>query len=240
MRMKADTKKRVALTTFYTLFVVMLLMGTRCESRVHLTTPERDAKHIAELASTIHSEAELRAVEKLATEYEIAYRKSYGGAKAIYFKSLYEPVMDEAGERRAIYRAEEERVAKLEELFDTLLSNLEAAWQMPLGSESDELNKIAANNATIEGYRAELLSLNAEKEQLAMDIIEAGYPQDMLDKIGVIDSEVEAVEAKIAEVEHTNAIIRLSNRLQLQRELNEECREEGSVEVADTTNCSLQ
>ena len=238
--MKADTKKRVALTTFYTLFVVMLLMGTRCESRVHLTTPERDAKHIAKLASTIHSEAELRAVEKLATEYEIAYRKSYGGAKAIYFKSLYEPVMDEAGERRAIYRAEEERVAKLEELFDTSLSDLEAAWQMPLGSESDELNKIAANNATIEGYRAELLSLNAEKEQLAMDIIEAGYPQDMLDKIGVIDSEVEAVEAKIAEVEHTNAIIRLSNRLQLQRELNEECREEGSVEVTDTTNCSLQ
>ena len=240
MRMKADTKKRVALTTFYTLFVVMLLMGTRCESRVHLTTPERDAKHIAELASTIHSEAELRAVEKLATEYEIAYRKSYGGAKAIYFKSLYEPVMDEAGERRAIYRAEEERVAKLEELFDTSLSDLEAAWQMPLGSESDELNKIAANNATIEGYRAELLSLNAEKEQLAMDIIEAGYPQDMLDKIGVIDSEVEAVEAKIAEVEHTNAIIRLSNRLQLQRELNEECHKEGSVEVTDTTNCSLQ
>lgn len=238
--MKADTKKRVALTTFYTLFVVMLLMGTRCESRVHLTTPERDAKHIAELASTIHSEAELRAVEKLATEYEIAYRKSYGGAKAIYFKSLYEPVMDEAGERRAIYRAEEERVAKLEELFDTSLSDLEAAWQMPLGSESDELNKIAANNATIEGYRAELLSLNAEKEQLAMDIIEAGYPQDMLDKIGVIDSEVEAVEAKIAEVEHTNAIIRLSNRLQLQRELNEECHKEGSVEVTDTTNCSLQ
>ena len=240
MRMKADTKKRVALTTFYTLFVVMLLMGTRCESRVHLTTPERDAKHIAELASTIHSEAELRAVEKLATEYEIAYRKSYGGAKAIYFKSLYEPVMDEAGERRAIYRAEEERVAKLEELFDTSLSDLEAAWQMPLGSESEELNKIAANNATIEGYRAELLSLNAEKEQLAMDIIEAGYPQDMLDKIGIIDSEVEAVEAKIAEVEHTNAIIRLSNRLQLQRELNEECHKEGSVEVTDTTNCSLQ
>lgn len=238
--MKADTKKRVALTTFYTLFVVMLLMGTRCESRVHLTTPERDAKHIAELASTIHSEAELRAVEKLATEYEIAYRKSYGGAKAIYFKSLYEPVMDEAGERRAIYRAEEERVAKLEELFDTSLSDLEAAWQMPLGSESEELNKIAANNATIEGYRAELLSLNAEKEQLAMDIIEAGYPQDMLDKIGIIDSEVEAVEAKIAEVEHTNAIIRLSNRLQLQRELNEECHKEGSVEVTDTTNCSLQ
>ena len=92
--MKQDSKKRVALATFYTLFVVMLLMGTRCESRVHLTTPERDAKHIAELAETVHSEAELRAVEKLATEYEIAYRKSYGGAKALYFKSLYEPVPD--------------------------------------------------------------------------------------------------------------------------------------------------
>lgn len=133
--MKQDSKKRVALATFYTLFVVMLLMGTRCESRVHLTTPERDAKHIAELAESVHSEAELRAVEKLATEYEIAYRKSYGGAKALYFKSLYEPVMDEAGERRAIYRAEEERVAELEAQFEASLGDLDLAWKMPLGGE---------------------------------------------------------------------------------------------------------
>lgn len=231
--MKQDSKKRVALATFYTLFVVMLLMGTRCESRVHLTTPERDAKHIAELAESVHSEAELRAVEKLATEYEIAYRKSYGGAKALYFKSLYEPVMDEAGERRAIYRAEEERVAELESQFEASLGDLDLAWKMPLGSLEEELAKIAANDATIAKYDAELQSLVAKKEQLAMDIIDAGYPQDMLDQIGVVEKEIMATEGKIAEVAHTNEIIILANRLQLQRTLDidtEEAIEEGIAE----------
>lgn len=231
--MKQDSKKRVALATFYTLFVVMLLMGTRCESRVHLTTPERDAKHIAELAETVHSEAELRAVEKLATEYEIAYRKSYGGAKALYFKSLYEPVMDEAGERRAIYRAEEERVAELESQFEASLSDLDLAWKMPLGSLEEELAKIAANDATIAEYDAELQSLVAKKEQLAMDIIDAGYPQDMLDQIGVVEKEIMATEGKIAEVAHTNEIIILANRLQLQRTLDIDTEEVVEEDIAE-------
>ena len=231
--MKQDTKKRVALATFYTLFVVMLLMGTRCESRVHLTTPERDAKHIAELAESVHSEAELRAVEKLATEYEIAYRKSYGGAKALYFKSLYEPVMDEAGERRAIYRAEEERVAELEAQFEASLADLDLAWKMPLGSHDEELAKIAANDATIAKYDAELQSLVAKKEQLAMDIIEAGYPQDMLDQIGVVEKDIKALEDKIAEVAHTNEIIILANRLQLQRTLDIDTEEVVEENIAE-------
>lgn len=231
--MKQDTKKRVALATFYTLFVVMLLMGTRCESRVHLTTPERDAKHIAELAETVHSEAELRAVEKLATEYEIAYRKSYGGAKALYFKSLYEPVMDEAGERRAIYRAEEERVAELESQFEASLGDLDLAWKMPLGSHDEELAKIAANDATIAKYDAELQSLVAKKEQLAMDIIDAGFPQDMLDQIGVVEKDIKALEDKIAEVAHTNEIIILANRLQLQRTLDIDTEEVVEEDIAE-------
>ena len=231
--MKQDSKKRVALATFYTLFVVMLLMGTRCESRVHLTTPERDAKHIAELAETVHSEAELRAVEKLATEYEIAYRKSYGGAKALYFKSLYEPVMDEAGERRAIYRAEEERVAELESQFEASLGDLDLAWKMPLGSHDEELAKIAANYATIAKYDAELQSLVAKKEKLAMDIIDAGFPQDMLDQIGVVEKDIKALEDKIAEVAHTNEIIILANRLQLQRTLDIEPEEVVEEDIAE-------
>ena len=231
--MKQDTKKRVALATFYTLFVVMLLMGTRCESRVHLTTPERDAKHIAELAESVHSEAELRAVEKLATEYEIAYRKSYGGAKALYFKSLYEPVMDEAGERRAIYRAEEERVAELESQFEASLGDLDLAWKMPLGSHDEELAKIAANDATVAKYDAELQSLVAKKEQLAMDIIDAGFPQDMLDQIGVVEKDIKALEDKIAEVAHTNEIIILANRLQLQRTLDIDTEEVVEEDIAE-------
>ena len=207
--MKIETKKRVALYGFYALFVIMLLMGTRCESRVHLTTPEKDAKHIAELAETVHTEAELRAVEKIASEYEIAYRKSYGGAKALYFKSLYEPIMDEAGERRAAYRAEEEYVA-----------SLEAALAAHLIAEV----------ARLEG---EMEVLVAQKEQLAMDIIEAGYPQDMLDQIGHMEADIATVAAAIKEVEHTNAIILLANRLQLGREITIATEEAETVEEAE-------
>ena len=65
----------------YIAFVVLLLLGTRCESRIHLTTPERDAKHIAELAEMARTEAELKVVEKMRARYEQAYRESYGGAK---------------------------------------------------------------------------------------------------------------------------------------------------------------
>ena len=96
---------------------------------------------------------------------------------------------------------------------------------MPLGSLEEELAKIAANDATIAKYDAELQSLVAKKEQLAMDIIDAGYPQDMLDQIGVVEKEIMATEDKIAEVAHTNEIIILANRLQLQRTLDIEPEE---------------
>lgn len=231
--MKIETKKRVALYGFYALFVIMLLMGTRCESRVHLTTPEKDAKHIAELAETVHTEAELRAVEKIASEYEIAYRKSYGGAKALYFKSLYEPVMDKAGERRAAYRAEEEYVASLEAALAAHLNDLERAWQMPLGDEAEELAKLQANIAEIERLDGEMEVLVAKKEQLAMDIIEAGYPQDMLDQIGHMEADIATVAAAIKEVEHTNTIIVLANRLQLGREITIATEEAETVEEVE-------
>ena len=91
---------------------------------------------------------------------------------------------------------------------------------MPLGSHEEELAKIAANDATIAKYDAELQSLVAKKEKLAMDIIDAGFPQDMLDQIGVVEKDIKALEDKIAEVKHTNEIIILANRLQLKRTLD--------------------
>ena len=218
--MKRDTKKRAALFTFYALFVILLLLGTRCESRPHLTTPERDAKHLAELASTIRTEAELRAVEKIASEYEIAYRKSYGGATALYFKSLYEPIMDEAGERRAVFRNEEEYIDQINTTLSTTLEDLELAWSMSLGTEEEERAKLEANNLIIEEYNDERDVLVEAKEQLAMDIIEAGYPQNMLDEIGKLEGEIVKVDAKIKEVEHNNNIIILAYRLQRGEELN--------------------
>ena len=217
--MKNNRKQKAILATIYTLFVVGLLLGTRCESRVHLTTPEKDAQHLAHLAETVHTEADLREVERLASQYEIAYRKSYSGAKALYFKSLYEPILDEAGERRAAFRAEEDYLSEQQTTLNTTISDLNAAWTVALGDEAEELKKLAENKILIEDMRAELELLVVAKEEYAEKIIEEGYPQEMLNEIGKMEEEIMSKEAEIAEMEHKNEIIILANKLQLGREL---------------------
>ena len=217
--MKNNRKQKAILATIYTLFVVGLLLGTRCESRVHLTTPEKDAQHLAHLAETVHTEADLREVERLASQYEIAYRKSYSGAKALYFKSLYEPILDEAGERRAAFRAEEDYLNEQQTTLNTTISDLNAAWTVALGDEAEELKKLAENKILIEDMRAELELLVVAKEEYAEKIIEEGYPQEMLNEIGKMEEEIMSKEAEIAEMEHKNEIIILANKLQLGRDL---------------------
>ena len=217
--MKNNRKQKAILATIYTLFVVGLLLGTRCESRVHLTTPEKDAQHLAHLAETVHTEADLREVERLASQYEIAYRKSYSGAKALYFKSLYEPILDEAGERRAAFRAEEDYLSEQQTTLNATISDLNAAWTVALGDEAEELKKLAENKILIENMRAELETLVVAKEEYAEKIIEEGYPQEMLNEIGKMEEEIMSKEAEIAEMEHKNEIIILANKLQLGREL---------------------
>ena len=217
--MKNNRKQKAILATIYTLFVVGLLLGTRCESRVHLTTPEKDAQLLAHLAETVHTEADLREVERLASQYEIAYRKSYSGAKALYFKSLYEPILDEAGERRAAFRAEEDYLSEQQTTLNATISDLNAAWTVALGDEAEELKKLAENKILIENMRAELELLVVAKEEYAEKIIEEGYPQEMLNEIGKMEEEIMSKEAEIAEMEHKNEIIILANKLQLGREL---------------------
>lgn len=217
--MKNNRKQKAILATIYTLFVVGLLLGTRCESRVHLTTPEKDAQHLAHLAETVHTEADLREVERLASQYEIAYRKSYSGAKALYFKSLYEPILDEAGERRAAFRAEEDYLSEQQTTLNTTISDLNAAWTVALGDEAEELKKLAENNTLIENMRAELELLVVAKEEYAEKIIEEGYPQEMLNEIGKMEEEILTKESEIAKMEHKNEIIILANKLQLGRDL---------------------
>lgn len=217
--MKNNRKQKAILATIYTLFVVGLLLGTRCESRVHLTTPEKDAQHLAHLAETVHTESDLREVERLASQYEIAYRKSYSGAKALYFKSLYEPILDEAGERRAAFRAEEDYLSEQQTTLNTTISDLNAAWTVALGDEAEELKKLAENNTLIEDMRAELELLVVAKEEYAEKIIEEGYPQEMLNEIGKMEEEILTKESEIAKMEHKNEIIILANKLQLGRDL---------------------
>lgn len=203
----------------YTAFVVLLLMGTRCESRIHLTTPERDAKHIAELAELAHSEAELKVVEKMRANYEEAYRKSYGGAKALYFRSLVDPILDEAGDRREQYAMDEAYLAEQQAAFCGKLRDMDKAWKMSLGGDDEVLADIARNDAAIVAKSAERAALIADKEQLALDIIDAGYPESMLNKIGELESAIEAKSREIADIQYDSYIIKLAYRLQHGAEL---------------------
>lgn len=217
--MKKSRKSRLLYICGYTAFVVLLLLGTRCESRVHLTTPERDAKHIAEMAELAHSEAELKVVEKMRANYEEAYRKSYGGAKALYFRALVDPILDEAGDRREEYANAEAYLAEQQAAFDNKLRDMDKAWKMELGRDEDVVAAIAHNDATIEVKSVELAALIADKEQLAIDIVDAGYPESMLNAMGDLEAKIEAKRTEIAKVEYSSSIIRLAYRLQRGEEL---------------------
>lgn len=221
----------------YVAFVVLLLLGTRCESRIHLTTPERDAKHIAELAETARTEAELKVVEKMRARYEQAYRDSYGGAKALYFRSLVDPVLDEVGDRREAYAAEEAYLKEQQDAFHKRLNELDKAWTMELGTKQDALAVIAKNDAICTEKSAELEAIIAEKEQLALDIIEAGYPEDMLNHIGELEVAIETKRGEIAEVEYDNSIVELAYRLQRGEEL---VVEEPEVSMTEEVEIDLE
>lgn len=212
--MKRNTKVRVVSIIGYSLFVILLLLGTRCESHPEITTPERDVQRIAQLAETISCEADLRAIEKLARDYEIAYREGYNGAKALHFVKLMEPVRHEAGQRLEAIRAEEDYLQGQRDALYGMLNDLEQAWKLNIESYEAACSEIERNNASIATLEDELATLVADKEQLALDIVEAGYPADMLALIGEKEDEILRHRERIAEVEHDNNIICMAYKLQ--------------------------
>lgn len=193
---------------------VVAVATTACGDHAAITTPQRDAQHIAYMAETVCSEAELREVEKLAAQMEHAYRVSYNGAKAREFKHLVEPILNEAGDRRDSYREAEEWLAKQQTTLRGHLDDLDRAWQMTLGSADEEWAKIGEKREEAAAIASEKLAIEARKEQLAMDIVDAGYPEAMLNELGELESAIEAKAQQIAAVEKEEYIIQLAWRLQ--------------------------
>ena len=97
----------------------------------------------------------------MAYEYELAYRHSYNGAKAMHFKSLYEPILVKAGDRRDAIRAEEDRLAAAQKEFSQRLDDIDVAWRMTLGSDEDVLRKIQENEASVVSCEQEIETLQA-------------------------------------------------------------------------------
>lgn len=216
--MKTKTKNNLIVVGIGVLFIAgVFAISYLHEPKLHLTTPEQDAQKLSLKAEVIRTETDLRELEKLAYEYELAYRHSYNGAKAMHFKSLYEPILVKAGDRRDAIRAEEDRLAAAQKEFYQRLDDIDVAWRMTLGSDEDVLRKIQENEASIVSCEQEIETLQARKLQLAEDAWNGPsgtLDQKCLDEIGVVDEQIAKLQDSIAEHNHTIEQIKLAYRLQ--------------------------
>lgn len=216
--MKTKTKNNLIVVGIGVLFIAgVFAISYLHEPKLHLTTPEQDAQKLSQKAEVIRTETDLRELEKLAYEYELAYRHSYNGAKAMHFKSLYEPILVKAGDRRDAIRAEEDRLAAAQKEFCQRLDDIDVAWRMTLGSDEDVLRKIQENEASVVSCEQENETLQARKVQLAEDAWNGPsgtLDQKCLDEIGVVDEQIAKLQDSIAEHNHTIEQIKLAYRLQ--------------------------
>ena len=216
--MKTKTKNNLIVVGIGVLFIAgVFAISYLHEPKLHLTTPEQDAQKLSQKAEVIRTETDLRELEKLAYEYELAYRHSYNGAKAMHFKSLYEPILVKAGDRRDAIRAEEDRLAAAQKEFYQRLEDIDVAWRMTLGSDEDVLRKIQENEASVVSCEQEIETLQARKVQLAEDAWNGPsgtLDQKCLDEIGVVDEQIAKLQDSIAEHNHTIEQIKLAYRLQ--------------------------
>ena len=216
--MKTKTKNNLIVVGIGVLFIAgVFAISYLHEPKLHLTTPEQDAQKLSQKAEVIRTETDLRELEKLAYEYELAYRHSYNGAKAMHFKSLYEPILVKAGDRRDAIRAEEDRLAAAQKEFYQRLDDIDVAWRMTLGSDEDVLCKIQENEASVVSCEQEIETLQARKVQLAEDAWNGPsgtLDQKCLDEIGVVDEQIAKLQGSIAEHNHTIEQIKLAYRLQ--------------------------
>ena len=216
--MKTKTKNNLIVVGIGVLFIAgVFAISYLHEPKLHLTTPEQDAQKLSQKAEVIRTETDLRELEKLAYEYELAYRHSYNGAKAMHFKSLYEPILVKAGDRRDAIRAEEDRLAAAQKEFYQRLDDIDVAWRMTLGSDEDVLCKIQENEASVVSCEHEIETLQARKVQLAEDAWNGPsgtLDQKCLDEIGVVDEQIAKLQDSIAEHNHAIEQIKLAYRLQ--------------------------
>ena len=216
--MKTKTRNNLAVAGIGLLFVLGLLVASYLyEPSVEITTPEQDAQMISLKAQVIRTEADLRELEKLAYEYEMAYRENYNGAMAMYFKSLCEPIMVKAGDRRDMIRAKEDELRAAQKEFNKRLNDLDAAWRMKLGSDEEVLEMIAQNEAAIATLNETIVELVKRKEDLAVEAWSGSggsLDEHCLKEIGVVEDKI--VKCK-AEIEQCNVFIeqiKLACRLQ--------------------------
>ena len=113
-----------------------------------------------------------------------------------------------------MYREAEEWLKGQQRLLRSTLDDLERAWSMELGTAEEEWAKIEAKLAESLALADEASEIEARKEQLAMDIVEAGYPEAMLNELGELEKAIEAKAEQIEAVAKEANIIIMAWQLQ--------------------------
>lgn len=216
--MKTKTRNNLAVAGIGLLFVLgLLVVSYLYEPSVEITNPEQDAQMISLKAQVIRTEADLRELEKLAYEYEMAYRENYNGATAMYFKSLCEPILVKAGDRRDKIRAKEDELRAAQNEFNKRLNDLDAAWRMELGSDEEVLEMIAQNEAAIATLNETIMELVKRKEDLAVEAWSGSggsLDERCLKEIGVVEDKIVKCKAEIEQHNVSIEQIKLACRLQ--------------------------
>ena len=221
--MNRERRSKLVVVAVGAAFVIgILALANIYNPSPKITTPEQDALMLSFKAETIRTEIDLRNLEKLAYEYEIAYKHSYNGAKAQYFKSLVEPIIIAAGDRRDAIRAEEDILREAQRQFQSKLADIDEAWCMSLGTTEDGIALVMANDERIAELEAEIMALELKKQELGVQAWSGPsgkLDEKCLEEIGNVEKSIVKCNGDIEEYEHRSRVIMLAYRLQRGQEL---------------------
>lgn len=198
------------------------VLFSACGSGVKITKPSIDAQIIIDRGRNIETEAELRDLERLANEYELAYRQCINGAAAERFKALTGDVLADAARNMQEYQQRQEADVRLRASIDEKLSVLDKAWQLELTSPDEDRRKLEQVARTIDELEAELSALASERESVMAALDEVGYDDpDADEKLERYGNELDAIDVRSAElteqrddVASSVALYRLAYKLQ--------------------------
>lgn len=195
---------------------------TACGSEVKITKPSIDAQIIIDRSRTVETEAELRELERLANEYELAYRRHINGAAAERFKELTADVLADAANVMQRYQQQQQTDQELRAEIDDKLAFLDRAWRLELTTpeqDSRKLEQIAAEAAEAE---SQLAALAAERTRITEALDAVGYDDDdadeLLERYGnqmdEVDRRYAEVTADLEEIMTRVSLYRLAYKLQ--------------------------
>lgn len=198
------------------------MLCVACGSEVKITKPSVDAQIIIERGRNVETEAELRDLERLANQYELAYRQSINGAAAERFKALTADVLNDAALNMQEYQQQQQADRALRQSIDDKLAVLDQAWSLELTTQEQDRRKLEEVARKADELNGELARLSAEYIRVTEALDAVGYDDDDADeKLERYGNELDTIELRRAEVAATLdetmnrvAIYRLAYKLQ--------------------------